>query len=936
MIGTLVGCSGSDGAAGAKGAAGDAGATGPAGANAVTKTTAEPAGANCANGGTKIEFGLDANGNGILDPAEVNATATAYVCNGKGMASLVKTSVEPAGANCPFGGTKIESGLDVNGDGILVPSAVKSTSYACNLGAGGGSISPSTGINVTIGSVTTSTAPIAVRFTMKDDRGFPIDVKGAYSKNNAITPSFAIGWFSTDTTTSANIQPTNVYTQAASNTSSPMMPTVYTPTTPGRGTIVENGIGAGDYTYTFPATGTLTTSAVVYNPAKLNQTHVVWIQVTRQTDDVFITNANTFYATDQDYYFIPSGVGTPVIREIAAQTGCNKCHNGFKPESTTSAAPAFHGGGRNKIKFCNICHNPGYVSNPVAIAATFIHRIHNGQKVATANLFVGVSATYPQDIRNCDTCHKGALQGAQAQNNPSRAACTGCHDYVKFDGTAAAACAFTKGQGHTLGTDGKPVVCNHAGGAKTNDSSCTSCHEAATISGYHKPVVKPDPNNTWNGGTNANTNASWVAAAGYVPTGAAVFTYDIKSVAVVADTTTSTIKRPQITFKLKKDGVDVVFQTYAASTTTELMPNFVGSPSVYFAFAVPQDGITTPVDFNASASGYIKAIWNGTATGTGAGTMTGPDSTGYYTITLTGAQIPTTAKMVTGGLGYSYSLASAPPLVQTNLADYPLSTDGKNQGGLSVPAANVWKLASTTGYSTARRAIVDNAKCKNCHGALGVAPTFHSGQRNDGPTCSFCHTPNRTSSGWSAGSKYFIHAIHAGRKRSVPFTWHATEAGKGYGEVEFPSTLNGCQSCHVANTYDLTIAANLSALSLSTTLTTVATGKYDNTITSSNFTLSPYVVADNVTNYGTGFSYNVGTGVTTVASTSTLVISQITTVCSSCHDSKTAITHMRANGGQFYATREAALASVAVTGGEQCLSCHGPGRAAAIGVVHQR
>ena len=31
-------------------------------------------------GGTKIETGLDANNNNTLDPSEVNAAATSYVC----------------------------------------------------------------------------------------------------------------------------------------------------------------------------------------------------------------------------------------------------------------------------------------------------------------------------------------------------------------------------------------------------------------------------------------------------------------------------------------------------------------------------------------------------------------------------------------------------------------------------------------------------------------------------------------------------------------------------------------------------------------------------------------------------------------------------------------------------------------------------------------
>jgi len=335
-------------------------------------------------------------------------------------------------------------------------------------------------------------------------------------------------------------------------------------------------------------------------------------------------------------------------------------------------------------------------------------------------------------------------------------------------------------------------------------------------------------------------------------------------------------------------------------------------------------------------SGYIKKIWDGSATGSGAGTLTGPDAGGYYTIRLTGVQIPPEAKMLTGGVGYTYSLSSTPPLVQTNVPEYPwtpnVPADGKAQGGLSVPAPNVWKVA--TGY-TGRRAIVDNARCKGCHGALGVAPSFHAGQRNDGPTCSFCHNPNRTSAGWSAGSKYFIHAIHAGRKRTVNYTWHATEVGPGYDEVEFPGTLNTCTTCHVANTYDFTNATNLNAIP-NMELTTVATGKYDSSpITNSTYyTLSPYVIADNVMDYGAGFSYNAATNVTTQAAGTTLVLSQITGACASCHDSTIAVNHMKSNGGQFYAPRAAVLSLGASQ--EECMLCHGPGRVAAIGEVHQR
>lgn len=46
--------------------------------------------------------------------------------------TLVNASTEPPGANCEFGGVKIESGRDTNQNGVLDPDEVEETFYACN------------------------------------------------------------------------------------------------------------------------------------------------------------------------------------------------------------------------------------------------------------------------------------------------------------------------------------------------------------------------------------------------------------------------------------------------------------------------------------------------------------------------------------------------------------------------------------------------------------------------------------------------------------------------------------------------------------------------------------------------------------------------------------------------------------------------------------
>ncbi|WP_203256358.1 DUF7151 family protein [Hyunsoonleella ulvae] len=101
------------------------------GNNGLIKTTNEAAGINCENGGLKIDSGIDANTNGVLDDNEI--TATAYVCNGvDGNNSLTKITDEAAGANCENGGLKIDTGVDTNGNGTLDDEEVRATAYACN------------------------------------------------------------------------------------------------------------------------------------------------------------------------------------------------------------------------------------------------------------------------------------------------------------------------------------------------------------------------------------------------------------------------------------------------------------------------------------------------------------------------------------------------------------------------------------------------------------------------------------------------------------------------------------------------------------------------------------------------------------------------------------------------------------------------------------
>jgi hypothetical protein len=89
--------------------------------------------AQCPQGGVLIEIGLDTDGNGELDAEEVQQRYE--VCNGlngnDGQSSLVTLSAELPGAECTYGGTRIDSGIDGDDSGVLEASEITDTSYVC-------------------------------------------------------------------------------------------------------------------------------------------------------------------------------------------------------------------------------------------------------------------------------------------------------------------------------------------------------------------------------------------------------------------------------------------------------------------------------------------------------------------------------------------------------------------------------------------------------------------------------------------------------------------------------------------------------------------------------------------------------------------------------------------------------------------------------------
>lgn len=629
-----------------------------------------------------------------------------------------------------------------------------------------------------------------------------------------------------------------------------------------------------------------------------------------------------------------------LVRKMVERAACNSCHNDLGQQFKANGTAKFHGNRRIEPNYCVMCHNDTAYDPSTAQSLDLklmIHKFHMGSHLTGAYAPAGLDATkmhYPQDQRNCTKCHTATAiegnqhvtpQGDNWKSVPSRNACGACHDGINF----------ATGGGTTLDKNLPYSNLGHLGGAQADDSKCVLCHSPAAIATVnHMPVTAV---------TNATGVTTYYASNdGRLPTGAHTVDYDIQSVSV------NGAGNPVMVFRILQNGARMDLRTASSVTDRSIWANFDGAPTAYFAYSIPQDGVATPADFNVYVNASLLGIWNGSAVGTSAGTLTGPDANGYYTVTLTGRVIPANASILTGALGYA-------AMFQANVAGFgrtcdPLAVPAVTtncSNGLNVTAQDMSKTA--TGY-TARRITAEADRCNNCHGKLGLfaETTFHSGQRNDPKMCAMCHNPNRSSSGWSADSTAFVHAIHGASKRSVSYNWHSivtlpdgtspssataltgTEIVDKFGSIGFPGTLSNCENCHAPGGYDFSAGAGQVANRL---FRTVATGTMAAPNTVGTLSLSPYVTAGTV--YGT--AYNSSTALPSGTEGTSLVNSPIANACFSCHDGETVSMpgltvkdHIEINGGgSIYQQRTTALARP-----ETCLLCHGPAGIVPIKAAH--
>ena len=123
---------------------------------------------------------------------------------------------------------------------------------------------------------------------------------------------------------------------------------------------------------------------------------------------------------------------------MVTTNACNQCHDPL----------IGHGGYRLTVELCILCHQPQTINPDTQLTMdmkVLIHKIHMGSSLPSVKAGTPYriwhrgawsdfsTVVFPQDVRNCTTCHsQDATQADNWKTNPTAAACGSCHDDVNF------------------------------------------------------------------------------------------------------------------------------------------------------------------------------------------------------------------------------------------------------------------------------------------------------------------------------------------------------------------------------------------------------------------------------------------------------------------------------------------------------------------------
>ncbi len=513
------------------------------------------------------------------------------------------------------------------------------------------------------------------------------------------------------------------------------------------GTWVDNRDGTYRYTFAYNASND---AGITYDPSL---PHRVGLEI-RTAPNV---TAENLPANNAIYTFVPA-TDTKLEqsgREIVDNDTCNACHDNL----------VFHGGARFDLQYCSMCHDSysfdAQSGNPLDLKV-MIHKIHSGETLPSVeaggfygifgfgNVFTDFSElVYPQDTRNCTTCHQETdTDTPQASNwrlTVNRETCSSCHDTVNF----------------TTGA-------NHGGGVAATDDTCAACHgPTAQLGNLRVELAHQIPEQLAGAKFKYEVLAVSNTAPGEFPkvtirvvdptNGNAP--YDIRAV-------NGPFQNPSASLR-----VDVAFSTQPDFTNTgsgSAPTATTGTPAQPISIDFKANGVADPAFAGAFSATSAVAI-PATVTGSGSALLEGRPA-----IDVNGDGTRETLQVTAAGRTFAITDTTPVPyrqivdITKCNDCHQVLSLHGNNRTG--------------------------NAElCATCHNPNAT-------DINRRVAGSSCESVTGTLDDQTIDLKVMIHAIHAGSLAGFKVCGFGN-TGYDFSTVRYPGRLNNCDGCHLPDTY---------------------------------------------------------------------------------------------------------------------------------------
>jgi hypothetical protein len=706
-----------------------------------------------------------------------------------------------------------------------------------------------------------------VTFRLTDPAGLPLDRDGIYTPG-PVSTSFILSFIPAGEEAYVAYT-TRVQTSPITGDSATQA------TTDSGGTYTD--MGDGVYMYKF---GTL-----VPEDYDVDATHTMGMYARR---DLTEFNLDRYVSNELDH-FVPSNNGIPDPRQYVTTPTCNRCHDPL----------AIHGGSRQEVGLCILCHNPTQSIDPDTGDSVdmpyMVHKIHAGVHLANGYTIIGYrqgvhdysEVEFPTDLNACEVCHTGGVPTDDfpmvAGPNPTPACDGSGRSMTTLDWMYPGRVEIRLGSadGRLFATGG-PV-----GSVETGkwvwDGLEFVLVDAASGEAVQELAVNTtvfgcatNPPGTFRG-VAAEDHTVWMTNPSRWVCGSCHDDIDFENgeghLAQSNDDNCATCHRPDT-------GVEYDISV-AGAHTVDYKSNQLGGVLVQIISIKdtdPGDKPTVTFSLNDKNGPLDPAELNRLRF-----TITGPNEDFAYYV-----QEDVLSGMWAVGTNWSYRFSTRMPNdaegsysfgVEGRIADVLINEGEDNEFEMEDQIQNfIVPIAVTDDNAEARDMIVDDATCENCHSNL----TLHGTNRHDANGyCQTCHRPDATDAvvvppgagpDQSIHFKYMVHKIHRGADLERGYLVYGYRSSlHDYSHVEYPGDLRNCQACHNEGTYNLPLPA----------------GRLD-TVAPQDF-WSP--------------------------------MQPVSASCLSCHDGSEAAAHAANNTSDF---------------GEACTACHGEGKFFSVEEVHAR